>query len=767
MRHAVHINGIVQGVGFRPFVYNLARRRRLTGFVANAADGVEIEAEGATDSLAAFLRDLRQQAPPLAVVSEITYRPIPPVSDETFCIHASNSHRHVSTRIPPDITVCNACLAELFDPADRRYKYPFINCTNCGPRYTIIKNIPYDRSATSMRHFIMCKDCRAEYNDPGNRRFHAQPNCCPICGPLVTLYTPDRTIIAKADEAVRRAVGFLQKEKIVAIKGVGGFHLAVDAASDNAVKRLRHRKGRKGKPFAVMVSNLKTAQRLCELNDDEIQILSSPQAPIILARKRTGHGLCAAIAPRNELFGIMLPSSPLHHLLFNADSDALVMTSGNFSEEPICFRNEEAFERLGGIADYFLMHNRDIYLRSDDSIVIHLTGKMRSIRRSRGYTPRSLAMNIDGPPLLATGGELKNTVCLLKNDQAFISQHLGDLKNPTAYIFFRQTIEHLKRFFETEPELIVHDLHPGYLSTIWSREQKETPTLAVQHHHAHLAGCLAENRIDGPAIGFIMDGAGYGADGTIWGGEVLIGDYRHFERYAHFEPMPLPGGDAAVAAPWRTAVGYLYMTYDGQLPDLPFLTRHDIAPIAEMVAKGVNSPITSSCGRLFDAVAAISGGRQIIQYEAQAAIELMRAAGGKYGRPYPCGLSQVNGCLQLPVRDLVKSVVNDVRKGMSLFLISQRFHQTLIYLFTETARQARQDTGIRTVALSGGVFQNHLLFTGLLSALTEAGFTVATHAQVPGNDGGLSFGQAVIGRHFFVSDHRARIWPQAECLTYP
>ena len=596
-RRKVFVNGIVQGVGFRPFVFNLANRHKLKGFVANSSNGVEIEIEGSSGDMDAFLDQIEAKAPPLSIITDIKSELIAPDGDLDFIIRPSEGEETVATLISPDVAVCDDCLEELFAPRDRRYRYPFINCTNCGPRYTIIENIPYDRPFTSMRSFIMCPECQAEYDDPKNRRFHAQPNACPECGPHVFLYDSKKNFIEAFDPILKTAE-LLEAGNILAIKGLGGFHLAVDATNEDSMLELRKRKGREEKPLAIMVKDLEMARTLCRLTAEEEHTLTSFQHPIVLAHKMSGDGLSSSIAPENDRHGIMLPYTPLHHILFNFGFKALVMTSANYSEEPICIDNDEVFHRLGNIADFFLVHNRDIYLRNDDSVVIHLAGKLRQLRRSRGYVPRPVFVDSQGSPVLAVGGELKNTLCLLKDNQAFLSQHIGDLENLEAYNFFQMTIEHLERIFEIEPELIVYDLHPRYLSTQWATNQKQVPILGVQHHFAHLAACMAENRLESPVIGIIMDGTGYGKDDTIWGGEILIGDYDEFRRYAHFEPMPLPGGDTAIKSPWKTAVGYLYITFGDEIPDLSFLQEHDIGPVIEIVEKRVNSPITSSCGRL-------------------------------------------------------------------------------------------------------------------------------------------------------------------------
>ena len=745
-RWKISVSGIVQGVGFRPFVYRLALARGLTGFVANTPEGVAIEAQGQAVQLEDFLAALWEEAPPLAQVNEIVSVPIPLGHEGEFVLRHSTASAPVSTLISPDVAVCEACLAEFFAPADRRFRYPFINCTNCGPRYTIVQRIPYDRPHTTMRGFTMCAPCRREYDDPANRRFHAQPNCCPDCGPQLSLLDADGHQVAERDEALNEAVRRLAAGEIVAVKGVGGFHLAVDAANSQAVSRLRQRKGREAKPLAIMVADLAAARRLCRLEGMEEQALTSQERPIVLAAKKEGHGLAEEVAPGYDQFGLLLPYAPLHYLLLTGVVRVLVMTSGNRSEEPICIENNEAVQRLAGIADSFLLHDRPIHLPCDDSVVALQAGMIRQIRRSRGFAPKPIGLAETGDMVLGVGAELKNTVCLLKDNQAFCSQHIGDLKNLEAYRVFQQTISQLGAIFEINPALVVHDLHPQYLSSRWAEEQN-IPTLAVQHHHAHLAACLAENRQDGPAIGIILDGTGYGPDQTIWGGEVLLGDAHGYQRFAALESLPLPGGDAAVQAPWRTALSYLYAAYGAELPDLPFLEDHECGVILAMVEKGVNSPLTSSCGRLFDAVAAMSGGRQTIQYEAQAAIELMQAAGGRLGEEvFPCEVYAEDAMLKISVRSLIRAVTQAVQAGMARGEISRRFHAGLVAVFTRVAEEARRRENINAVVLSGGVFQNRLLLEGLVASLGRAGFLVLGHQELPCNDGCISLGQAVIGR---------------------
>ncbi len=744
-RKHITIDGIVQGVGFRPFIYNLAHQHHLTGYVTNTSTGVEIEVEGRAQAIRQFQIRLNKDAPPLCVIRTISSQGSPLNGDTTFQIRPSHHATTPTTLIAPDVATCEACLEEIFDPQNRRYLYPFTNCTNCGPRFTIIKQLPYDRAATSMASFTMCPECQAEYDDPHNRRFHAQPNACPTCGPMVTLWSSNQTPVTTT-EPLRETAKRLKEGAIVALKGLGGFHLAVLATEAKAVRRLRERKHREEKPLAIMVPDLATAQTLCDLTLEAEQLLTSWQRPIVLLRKKHPSPIVEAVAPDNPRLGVMLPYTPLHQILFHYQLPPLVMTSANLTEEPICVNNAEAFHRLQHIADYFLTHDRDIYLRTDDSVMITIGKQVLPLRRSRGYAPQPIFVNSTGPPVLAVGGELKNTVCLLKDDRAFLSQHIGDLANQEAYAAFQKTITHLTQVFETVPELIVQDLHPDYFSTRWAREQTGVRRLAVQHHHAHLAAVLAENQVSEPVIGLIMDGTGYGTDGAIWGGEVLIGDLGEFQRYAHFEYMPLPGGDAAIRAPWRIALSYLIRTFGEDFPQLPFLKQHNWAPVAELVTRNVRCYPTSSCGRLFDAVAALCGGRQTIHYEGQAAIEFMYRVQSLKVRPFAYELEQTATGWQLSVQPIIRAVVRAIQNGESLERLASRFHATLVKLFVELARQARADTGLKLVALSGGVFQNQVLVEALVPALKRARFTVLVHRKVPPNDGGLALGQGLIGR---------------------
>jgi hydrogenase maturation protein HypF len=691
---------------------------------------------------------LHDELPAQAVLLDCRSEDIPAVAAGDFVIDLSEVSGRAATLVAPDLALCHDCLAELFDPADRRYRYPFINCTNCGPRYSIVTGIPYDRAATAMRHFAMCAECRREYQDPANRRFHAQPNACPVCGPRISLCDRGGNPVAQGRQAVLQTAVLLAEGRIIAVKGLGGFHLAVAAANEAAVRLLRQRKGREEKPLAVMVADLTEAHRLCFLDPTEEEALAATAAPILLAATRPDTGLAPSVAPFTTKLGVMLAYTPLHHLLLRESGGPLVMTSGNLSEEPICIANHEAVSRLAGIADYFLLHDREIYMRGDDSVVIKMAGRVRPIRRGRGYVPRPVQLAATGPQVLGVGGELKNTVCLLKGNQAFPGQHLGDIKNLAAYGFLRETISHLSKIFEAEPQLVVHDLHPAYLTTRWAREEQPLPVLAAQHHHAHLAACLAENRADGPAIGIILDGAGYGPDGTIWGGEILTGDYGGFHRHGCLEPMPLPGGDAAVKAPWRTALAYLDLAHNGRAPALPFLAGHDVGPVREILRHNLNCPLTSSCGRLFDAVAAMSGGRQTIAYEGQAAIEFMEAAGRTLAAPYHWDILENGDIFHLGLRSLVQQVAGDVVAGLTSQSISQRFHRTLVEMWAGAAERVRKVSAINTVVLSGGVFNNYLVLEGLLASLEAKGFAVLTHKLLPAGDGCLSLGQAMIGRQY-------------------
>ncbi|MBW2600831.1 MAG: carbamoyltransferase HypF, partial [Deltaproteobacteria bacterium] len=672
---ATRIKGIVQGVGFRPFIYNLALANNVKGFVSNTSQGVYIEAEGVRESLDAFLSAIPEEKPPLALIVSIETAEQPTKKYSDFTIQKSESQEQRRTLISPDVCVCGDCLTELFDPNDRRYGYPFINCTNCGPRYTIIKDIPYDRPFTAMKHFKMCPACQTEYDDPGNRRFHAQPNACWDCGPIVRMWDREKQEVY-ADDPIGHARALLKEGKIVAVKGLGGFHLAVDATNNEAVKRLRERKHREEKPLAVMVAKLEHIKQFARVSEEEKQLLNSIQRPIVLLEKLANDKIAEEVSPRNRNYGVMLAYTPLHYLLLQGDElSALVMTSANISEEPIAIDNGEAFEHLRNIADYFLNHNRDIYLRSDDSITRVVDEIPRQIRRSRGYVPIPTFVKDALEPILACGAEWKNTICLTRGDQAFLSQHIGDLENLETLNFFEMTVNHLKRILEIEPEIIAYDLHPDYLSTQYALKQTSMVRIGIQHHHAHVVSAMAENGLTGPVIGIALDGTGYGTDGHIWGGEVMVVEPHRFERYGHFAYVPMPGGAAAIKKPWRMAVSSLYDAFgeafiEMNLPFLKSIPKERLKILIAMIEKGVNTPLTSSCGRLFDSVAALTGVRNYVAYEGQAAVELEAMADGDMERVYPFEIQKTSDVEQFLTEPIIRAVAEDVREGCSQGLIS-------------------------------------------------------------------------------------------------
>jgi hydrogenase maturation protein HypF len=763
-RKQVSVRGVVQGVGFRPFVYRLAHDHGLSGWVLNHSGGVEIEVEGKQPSLEAFVHDLTAQAPPLARIVSVEVQDAVPAGYEGFEIRHSVAEEGRYQLISPDIATCTDCLHELLDPADRRYRYPFTNCTNCGPRFTIIRDIPYDRPLTTMQPFAMCPACQREYNDPLDRRFHAQPNACPVCGPHVWLEAADQPgpRLAERDEALRGAARRLLDGRVLAIKGLGGFHLACDATDAAAVGRLRARKGRPAKPLAVMMASLDEIRRHCLVSEAEEALLTSQQCPIVLLPWRGDSAVVQEVAPGNRYLGVMLPYTPLHHILLRDAGRPLVMTSGNLSEEPIAQDNDEARQRLGHLADAFLLHNRDIYARYDDSVVFvaPLPGRdvPQFIRRSRGYAPYPVRLPFPARQILATGPELKNTFCLARDDFAFVSQHIGDMENLETLEHFEASIELFKHLFRVEPELVAYDLHPEYFATKYALAETAVPRVPIQHHEAHIAACLADNGRspeDGPVIGVAWDGTGLGPDGHIWGGEFLVGDYRGFQRAAHLEYLPMPGGDAATRNPWRLAVGYLE-ALTGRAPALPGIDEGQWSVVRQQVASGLNTPLTSAVGRLFDAVAALAGVRQSVTYEAQAAIELeMLATGwgaslraGAEPAAYPYDLEQVAGRTIIRLWRLLEAVLEDRTRGVDAGEIGWRFHRTMAELLVAVCQRvaAAQGTPLRTVALSGGCFQNRLLLALAVPRLEEAGFEVLLHQQVPCNDGGVSLGQVALAQ---------------------
>jgi len=749
LRNKALVKGIVQGIGFRPFVYNLANKLELNGYILNTSSGVEIDVEGHADQLETFFKELETNNPPLAQITSIERISLSLQNYTDFEIRQSLSHETKVTLIPPDICVCDDCLKEMNNPHDRRYRYPFINCTNCGPRYTIIKDVPYDRPLTSMNVFQMCDDCLREYSDPTNRRFHAQPNACPVCGPQVTLFDAKQNKII-SDDPISHSVELLKNGFIIAVKGLGGFHLVVDAENNEAVKKLKRRKKREQKPLALMSLNFKKIQRYAKISETEKTLLVSSQRPIVLLKNKTPNTIAAEVAPKNKYFGVMLPYTPLHYLLLDNDFLALVMTSGNLSEEPIVITNNEAFLRLGNIADYFLMHNRDIYLRSDDSIV-RMVGNQNTInRRARGFAPLPVFLKKDYPKILACGAELKNTICLTKGKNAIISQHVGDLKTEESYQFFKLTVNHLQKLFDIQPEIVAYDLHPNYICTQYALELINVKKVGVQHHHAHIMSCMAEHGLDEPVIGLSFDGTGYGTDGKIWGGEVLLVDGVQFSRLAHLEYTPMPGGDAAIKEPWRMAVGYLYQAYgeDFLNMDLPLfqkIEKKKIELILRMIKKRFNSPETSSMGRLFDGVSALLGICDRATYEGQPAIMLEQwAIESKYQKIYPFDWNKENGIYKIAISPMIKELVYELIQGKSPEQISYKFHLTLIKLFTKLCLKLKRETGLNRIILSGGVFQNITLLIGLQKALKNESFFVYSHEKVPTNDGGISLGQAAI-----------------------
>jgi len=756
-RCAVEVRGVVQGVGFRPFVYRLALEEGLAGQIGNDTDGVRIEIEGPEERLQSFLQRLRLEAPPLARIDSVAVRHLATTSDAAFRIVSSEVRGRVSTGIPADAATCPDCLRELLDPKDRRYRYPFLNCTNCGPRFTITRQIPYDRPQTSMAKFPMCPACQREYDDPLNRRFHAQPNACADCGPKVWLEDAEGATIS-ADDAVAATIDRLLAGQIMAIKGIGGFHLSVDANNETAVMRLRERKHRYGKPLAVMVRDLEAARAVCALSAEEEALLTTPARPIVLARLRAASGLAENIAPGIPWLGLFLPYAPLQHLLF-ADQRvrALVMTSANLSEEPIAIDNQEARTRLGAIADAFLIHDREILQRCDDSVEAVVDGAPQLVRRARGFVPLGVPLPLDAPPLLAVGGHLKNVFALARGRFVYQSQHLGDLESLAGLEFFNESLDHFMRTFEIEPQTVVHDLHPGYLSTSWAKEwagERGLELIAVQHHHAHIAGCMAEHGLVGPVIGLALDGTGYGTDGRIWGGEVLLSNLQSFERFAHLEYASMPGGEKAIREPWRMALGALQAAgFDPTSPETLSLvgaTEQEGRVIARMIERGINAPLTSSLGRLFDAVAAVVLERRVVDYEAQSAIELegiavdetddepgypMELLPGDWNRREPARLSAAR---------LWRALIGDSRAGVSKSRIAARFHSGIAEGFVAAATLARCATGIARVVLSGGCMHNRRLARQLRAKLEADGFEVFQHRSVSPGDGGLSYGQIVV-----------------------
>ncbi len=776
--HHIHITGIVQGVGFRPFVYGLATRLELLGWVCNTSAGVELEIQGPEESLQTFTVALQREKPPLARIDSLEVTEIPTINNyKIFEIRESAAIAGAFQPISADVAICSDCERELFDPQDRRYLYPFINCTNCGPRFTIIKDIPYDRPATTMSGFTLCSSCHGEYVNPLDRRFHAQPVACPVCGPIIWLEVSGESEQAAGRNALLKTRRLLREGHIVALKGLGGFHLACDASNPVAVEELRRRKGRVGKPFALMAADIATVDMICYLTDSELELLSGREKPIVLLARRSGSVLLDSIAPGLDTVGMMLPYTPLHFLLLNQTDPVLavepappllVMTSGNFSEEPIATDNEDALERLARLADAFLLHDRDIHIRCDDSVVRtygNLLSAVRTdtpafpastvyLRRSRGYAPYPVHLPFETRPTLAVGGELKNTFCLTRDRYAFLSHHIGDMENAETYASFEQGISHLSRLFRIQPLILACDMHPGYFTTRWAQcSPFNLKPVAIQHHHAHIAACMADNGLENrKVIGLAFDGTGYGTDGTIWGGEILVADYAGFERAAHLEYLPLPGGDSAIRKPWRLAVGYAH-ALGLDIADLPFMRILDsqaVNVVRLQVEKRLNTVNTSSMGRLFDAVAALAGVRAEVTYEAQAAIELETMA-RKYLMdvdPYPYSIQGHT----ILLKELISAVITSIRRDEPIERVGMRFHKTIAALSVDVAIRIREQAGLNEVALSGGVWQNELLFELTVAGLDANGFRAYSHRQTPTNDGGIALGQAVISNHVVAGE---------------
>ncbi len=751
-RLRVRVQGLVQGVGFRPYVFTLANELGLHGFVLNDEQGVLIEVEGDRHALDLFTARLPREAPPLALVERVEVGPVPARAEPGFEIITSRRAGEPGALVSPDTATCADCLAELNDPADRRFRYPFVNCTNCGPRFTIVRGVPYDRPLTTMAGFEMCAQCRREYDDPRNRRFHAQPNACPDCGPAARLVDRVGRPVGSgggARDAVEAAARALLDGLIVAVKGVGGFHLACRADSERAVATLRARKHREDKPFALMAPDIEAARSLVDLDDDQLALLTGRVRPIVIARRRPGAAVASSVAPLTGELGVMLPYSPLHHLLLADSGTPLVMTSGNVSDEPIAYRDDDARARLPAIADRFLLHDRPIETRTDDSVLRAATvaGSRRTLllRRSRGYVPDSLALPVESPRhVLACGAELKNTFCVAKGGRAWVGHHVGDLANFETLTSFQEGIAHFERLFAVDPTVIAHDMHPGYLSTAYALDREAGEHVGVQHHHAHLAACLAEHGITEPAVGAIFDGTGYGPDGTVWGGELLYGDLRTCERVGHLHPVRMPGGEQAIRAPWRMACAWLAEALGGSPPVPPALAA-SVEPqrwetVAELARGGLASPLTSSAGRLFDAVAALCGVRTRVNYEGQAAVELEALAAREERVAYPLPFrSRV-----LDARETVRAVANDVATGVPADIVAARFHNALAQATAVACAQVAEEHESTTVVLSGGVFQNTLLLERTSVALAAQGLRVLVPLRLPPNDGGISYGQAAV-----------------------
>lgn len=764
----IRVRGIVQGVGFRPYVYNLAHQVGVVGYVLNSSSGVTIEVEGNEQAIGIFIASLRGSPPPLAQIEEFTVTQLEPAGYTGFVIRHSRSHPGEFVLVPSDVATCDDCWRDFGNPANRRFGYPFTNCTNCGPRYTLIQGIPYDRLTTTMSKFRMCEICQAEYDDPSNRRFHAQPNACAECGPGLALVPAIGSFPAGGDYRSKESVGIIRRArevlrqgKIVAIKGLGGFLLTCDADNEEAVRLLRARKRRSDKPFALMARDVADIESFCEISDADRSLLLGPARPIVILKRRFDSQLTKALAPGNKSLGFMLPYTPLHYLLFSDSPQepsqfrALVMTSGNISEEPIVTRNEEAWERLRGVADFFLFHNRDIFMRADDSVARTFEQRERLLRRSRGYVPHPVDLGMELQELLACGAELKSTFCLTKGRYAILSQHIGDLENFETLVFFEETLANLKKLFRVEPYAVAYDLHRQYMSTQFALRLPLDRKIGVQHHHAHIASCMAENHLSGKVIGVALDGTGYGADSKIWGCEFLVAEFTGFERAAHLRYVPLPGGDAAVRQPWRMAMSYLRDAFGEAYRDLSLsfmreIPKQQVAIVDSMLGRRLHCVDTSSCGRLFDAIASILGVRNEVTFEGQAAIELENLADAGTSSVYPSLI--VDGePAQLDVRPMIRQIVDDLQRGVPKGVIAATFHNTLAAAIVQMCDRIRGRHKLTRVCLSGGTFQNLFLLERAVHRLRDEGFEVFLHSRVPPNDGGIALGQAVIANAILAS----------------
>lgn len=751
IRENIIIKGIVQGVGFRPFIHKLVQNYNLSGWVLNSNQGVEMDVEGKTEELNNFISDIKDKLPPLARIENIEVNQLPLIGYKGFSIKKSiTKEENGFVLVSPDISICEDCLQELFDPRNQRFRYPFINCTNCGPRFTIIKDIPYDRGKTTMKVFEMCPQCQSEYENIEDRRYHAQPNACADCGPQVSLYQNKRKL--ESVDPIEKAVKLLKEGKIGAIKGLGGFYLACDATNSKAVAKLRRLKNREAKPFAIMSFNLEKIKKYCKLGKKEEEWLINRARPIVLLKKKEDSLISSSVAPRNNYLGVMLPYTPLHYLLLKDNFTALIMTSGNIADQPIIGDNQEALEKLDRTADFFLLYNRDIFNRCDDSVLKIINGDNMFFRRSRGYVPYPIILDFKLKEVLALGGELKNTISFSKENYVFLSQYLGDLKSVETLSFLKKSIASLKKMFRINPEIIACDLHPDYLSTQYAEEigaKKGLKVVKVQHHHAHIVSCMVENNIKEKVIGVAYDGTGYGDDGKIWGGEFLLCDLKEYLRVGHLKYCSLPGGDKAIMEPWRMTYSYLYSIYGPKAKtlDINFIQRMDydkLSIIEKMIDKNINSPLTSSCGRLFDAISSLIGIRDEISYEGQAAMELESFCASGIKERYKFCIYKEGMEFIIDPQEIFIEIIKDLKEGIDKKIMAAKFHNTVAEFTLNLCGKIRENSGINKIALSGGVFQNKYLTEKVVSLLEDKGFKVYTQSKVPPNDGGISLGQAVV-----------------------